>query len=315
MHRRLDVLPPQRREDFLFDEFRLSFFDDENGALAKTEIADFLGNQRIRHIEREDRQLAFAESIRKAELSECADERVVKAALHDHADVVAPSRETFVQPMLADESTRGRYALAGLALFLRERDRWMREPPVVEWGRVCQQMPSRNRGRDVVLAGETSAQMARADPQLQHGRHARRFGKREALFDDVRHPREVRSRIEQHERRLQRIRMRAFLYDDRPFSVILADDDQHATDDARRREVRQRIGGDIRADDGLPGHRAAQRVMNRCAEHRGRRRLVGAGLYVHTELREIRLRLDEHIEKMRNGRALITADVRDARLQ
>ena len=86
-------------------------------------------------------------------------------------------------------------------------------------------------------------------------------------------------------------------------------------DDARRREVRQRIGGDIRADDGLPGHRAAQRVMNRCAEHRGRRRLVAAGLNVHTELREIRLRLDEHIEKMRNGRALITTDVRDARLQ
>ena len=109
--------------------------------------------------------------------------------------------------------------------------------------------------------------------------------------------------------------MRAFLYDARPFSVILADDDQHAADDARRREVRQRIGGDIRADDGLPGHRAAQRVMNRCAEHRGRRRLVAAGLNVHTELREIRLRLDEHIEKMRNGRALITADVRDARLQ
>ena len=47
---------------------------------------------------------------------------------------------------------------------------------------------------------------------------------------------------------------------------------------AGRREVRERIRRDVGADDRLPRDGSAQRVMDRRAEHRRSRRLVGGHL-------------------------------------
>ena len=55
--------------------------------------------------------------------------------------------------------------------------------------------------------------------------------------------------------------------------------------------------------------------MDRRAEHRGGRRLVRARLDVHAELGEVVLRLHQHVEQVRHRRALVAADVGDARLQ
>jgi hypothetical protein len=118
------------------------------------------------------------------------------------------------------------------------------------------------------------------------------------------------ARVDEQQRRLERERVRALLDDGARLAVVLADDDQRAARDAGRREVGQRVGGDVGADDRLPGDRAAQRVVDRCAEHRRGRRLVRARLDVHAELGQIVLRLHEHVEEMRDRRALVAADVR-----
>jgi hypothetical protein len=73
--------------------------------------------------------------------------------------------------------------------------------------------------------------------------------------------------------------------------------------------------GDVGADDRLPGDRAAQRVVDRRAEHRGGRRLVRARLDVDAQLGEVGLRLHQHVQQVRDRGALVAADVRDAGLQ
>ena len=220
-----------------------------------------------------------------------------------------------VQPVLDDVAARRRQAFGGLSLLVRKRRRRMRQPAVVERRGLVQQMPLRHRGRHVVLADEAAAHVARADPQLQQHRRARRLRQREALLDHPHHVREVGARVEQDQRRLQRERVRALLDDARAFAVVLADDDQRAAGDAGRREIRQRVGRDVGADDRLPGDGAAQRIVDRRAQHRRRRRLVRAGLDVDAELGQVVLRLDEHVHQVRHRRALVAADVGDARLQ
>jgi hypothetical protein len=65
----------------------------------------------------------------------------------------------------------------------------------------------------------------------------------------------------------------------------------------------------------FPGHRAAQRVVDRGAEHGGGGRFVGAGLEMHAEVADDVLGIDQDIEQVRDRRALITADIAHARLQ
>ena len=126
---------------------------------------------------------------------------------------------------------------------------------------------------------------------------------------------QVRPRVEQAHGRLQRIGVGALLDDRRAFAVVLAHDDQRAAHDAGRGEVRKRVGGHVGADDRLPGDRAAQRVVDRCAEHCGGGGLVRAGLDVHAQLVQVGLGLDHHVEQVRHRRALVAADIGHAVLQ
>ena len=112
-----------------------------------------------------------------------------------------------------------------------------------------------------------------------------------------------------------RIGMGALLDDAGALAVVLAEDDQRAADHARRGQVGQRVGRDVGADDRLPGDRAAQRIVDRGAQHGGGRGLVGAGLEMHAELVEQVLRVDQHVDQMRDRRALVAADIGHARLQ
>src|SRR3712207_8982020 len=56
-------------------------------------------------------------------------------------------------------------------------------------------------------------------------------------------------------------------------------------------------------------------TLFRSAEHGGGRRLVGAGLEVDAEAGQKILGLDQHVEEVAYRRALVAADVSDARLQ
>ena len=94
------------------------------------------------------------------------------------------------------------------------------------------------------------------------------------------------------------IRVGALLDDAGALAIVLADDDQRAAHDAGGGEVGERVGGDVGADDGFPGDGAAQRIVDRGAEHGGGRRLVGAGLELDAELGEQILGLHQHIEQV-----------------
>ena len=61
--------------------------------------------------------------------------------------------------------------------------------------------------------------------------------------------------------------------------------------------------------------RAAQRVVDRGAQHGGGAGLVGGRLEVDAELVEDVLGVGQHVDQVRDRRALIAADIADAGLQ
>ena len=216
---------------------------------------------------------------------------------------------------IGDEAPRRRHPFAVLQLFLAERRRRMRQPVIVERRRRIEQVPAGNGRRDVVLAGEAAAHVAGANAQLEHRRRAGRLGQRERLLDHPHHVRELGPRVEEQQRRLEREGERALLNHACAFAVILADDDQRAAGHAGRGKVRKRVRRNVGADDRFPRHRAAERIVDRGAQHRRGRGLVGAGFDLHAELGQVVLRLDQDVEQVRHRRALVAADIRDTRLQ
>src|SRR6202166_1386283 len=109
--------------------------------------------------------------------------------------------------------------------------------------------------------------------------------------------------------------MGPLLHDARAFAVILSENDERPALHARRGEVGQRVGGNVRTDGRLPGHRATQRIVNRRRQHCGRRRLRCAGFEMNSELIENAFGVGQNVHEMQNRRALVAAYVGDARLQ
>ena len=157
--------------------------------------------------------------------------------------------------------------------------------------------------------------VAGADAQLHHHRRVAGLGQLEALLHHAHHRGQVGARIHQPHRRLHGEGVRPLLDDAGAFAVILAEDDHGAAHHAGRREIRERVRGDVGTDHGFPRHRAAQGIVDRRAEHRGGRGLAGARLQVHAEVRHQVLGIDQDVDQMRDGRALIAADIGDAGLQ
>ena len=220
-----------------------------------------------------------------------------------------------VELVLADEGARGGQALLDLEPLLREDHRRMREPAIFEARRAGDAVEAGKGGAAIVLGGELAGDVAGADAQLQHHRRVARLRQLEALLDHAHDRRQVGPRVEQPHRGFHRVGIGALLDHARALAVVLAEDDQRAADDAGRGEVGERVGRHVGADDRFPGDGAAQRIVDRGAEHGGGRGLVGAGLHMHAEIGEQVLGLDHHVEQMRHRRALIAADIAHARLQ
>jgi hypothetical protein len=137
----------------------------------------------------------------------------------------------------------------------------------------------------------------------------------EAVLDQVHHPAQVGARVQQDHAGLQRVGVRALLDHTGALAVVLAHHHQHAALHTRRRQVGERIGCHVGADDGLPGHRAAQRVVDGRAQHRRGRGLVGTRLHMHAEFVHVAPGLHQHVHQVRHRRALVAAHIGHARLQ
>src|SRR5690606_24614028 len=67
--------------DGLFEEFGLSFLDNQDGILALAEIKDLAFNQRIYRVQAQNIQVGLTIDIRKAKAVQRPDRAVVKPAL------------------------------------------------------------------------------------------------------------------------------------------------------------------------------------------------------------------------------------------
>ena len=192
----------------------------------------------------------------------------------------------------------------------------MGEPVVDEFlGRAVQLFPGGHCRGQVLLGGERSPHVAGADAQLHHHRGVRFFRQLEAALDHLDDGGKVRPRVEQPHQRLEREGVASLLRHHAALAVVLAEHDQGAAHHAGARQVGERVCGDVGADDRLPGHGAARRVVDRGAEHRRGGSLAGAGLDVHAELVQVVARLHHHVQQVRDRRALVAADIGHARLQ
>ena len=225
------------------------------------------------------------------------------------------ARDHLVELALADELLRGGQPLVDLEPLLRKDDRRMRQPAIIEARRAGNAVLAGERGAAVGLSLELAGDVAGADAQFHHDRCVARFRELEAFLDHAHDGGKVGPRIEQPHRGFHGIGVGAFLDHARAFAVVLAEDDHNAADDAGGGEVGQRVGRHVGADDGFPGHRAAQGIVDRGAEHGGGGGLVGAGLEMHAEVADDVLGIDQHVEQVRHRRALIAADIAHARLQ
>ena len=109
--------------------------------------------------------------------------------------------------------------------------------------------------------------------------------------------------------------MGAFLHDGRTFTVVFPDDYERAALDAGRSHVGQGVRGHVGADGGLPGHRAAQRVIDGRGQHGGSRGLAGGLFKVHAQFFEDLPGVGKDVDQMADGGTLVAADIGDAGLQ
>ena len=314
-HAGLDVGAAQLHVDGLLDVVGRAFLDHQHRTFSDAKLAHLLRHQRKRDVEHVDRNPADAVEVGEIEPRQRAQHAAGEPAQHDDADIGEVARDHLVELPLADELLRGRQPLIDLEPLLREDHRWMREPAVFEARRAGDAVLAGERGAAVGLGLELAGDVAGADAQLHHHGRVARLRELEALLDHAHDGGKIGARIEQPHRGFHGVGIGALLDHARAFAVVLAQDDHHAADDAGGGEVRERVGRHVGADDRFPGHGAAQRIVDRGAEHGRGGGLVGAGLEMHAEVADDVLGIDQHVEQMRHRRALVAADIAHARLQ
>ena len=314
VHLRLDVGLAQDDVDVVLDIGRVALLHDQDVLLAGAESGNLFRHQRVGDIHAIDRHPGVAVDVGQAEMVERALHRVVQAALADDAEVVELAVERLVQLFPADKVDRGRHALFPLVLFLGVGARRQRDLHQVEI-RLLQLAVAGELPVFVVLGLEAALDVAGQDAQLDHDRLVGGFGQLEGLLGQVDDRGQVGPRIEQPQGRFQRIGVAALLDDRGALAVILAQDDHGAAGHADRAEVGERVRGDVRPDRRFPGHQAADRILDRRAEHGGRARLVGADLQMDAVFVHDVLGVVQHVDQMGDRRALVAADIGDAGLQ
>ncbi len=304
----------QNRIHRLLDEFRLALLDDQNRFFPRAEADEFGVDQRIGDVEHVERDAAIAEHIGEPEDFERAQRSIVHAALHDDADVVGLAIEHLVELVLLDEAHGGRPALFDLFPLVQVARGRQHDAVGVAHG-AFERVFEREGPARIVARGEAAIDVTGADAQLQHHRGVGRLRQLEAGLDRPYDRRQVRTRVEQPDLRLHREGVAALLHDRGALAVVLADDDQCAAGDAARGEVGERVGGDVGAHRRLEGRGAAQRVIDRRRERGGGGGFVRARLEADAEIAQHIVGIGEHIDQVRDRRALIAGDVGHAGLE
>ena len=311
----VEIGAAQNGANFMLDIFGLAFLDHRDGFAASGKGRDLFGHQRIDDIQRQDGNVGAAIGIGETDLLQSTDEAIIEPALHNQTDVVVGAVKNFIELVIANELARRRHAHLEFQLLVLVGDGRMSQPIVEKFRRHLLQFTSGDFRRDIIACREGTAHMAGANAQFHDHRRIGGLRQLEAFFDHAHDGRQIGPGIHQPHSRLHGEGMGALLNDAGAFAIVFANDDQRPAHDAGRRQVGQRIGGHIGADDGFPCHGAAHRIHDRGAQHGGGGRLIGAGLNVDAKFAHQILCFDHDIEQMRDGRALIAADIGDARLQ
>ena len=313
-HRAIDFGPAQCRQQRFFQIVGLAFLHHQHRRLAGAKAHQFIRHQRVGHVHAVDRHARRAKGIGQAELLQGAQRAVVQPALSDDADARQIAIEEFIQLLLAHEFHRRWPAHIHLEFFLQVGRGRQHDAVVVEV-RFLQRVVARDGRCAVGAGGELAMHMTGTDAQLQHHRAGRGLGQLEAFFHHAHDGGQVGARIEQPDLRLGGKGMGALLHDGGALAVVFANHDQRPAAHTGRGQVGQRVRGDIGADGGFPGHRTTDRIGDGGPEHGRSAGLVGIGLQMHAEFVQQVARIGQHIDQVRDRRALIAADIGHARLQ
>ena len=298
----------------LLDMLGLAFLHDQQRALARRELHEFLLDQGIGGVEDVQGQPRAAESVGQAQVFQGPQDAVVKTALEHDPKIAFRTVYEFVEPVFPDEAHGGRPALLGLLAFLlvgvgRQDDaRWVAL-------RRIERVRGRERRPAVVAGDKAPVQMAGADAQHQHYRRIAGLGQLEALLHRGHDAVQPGFGIEQPELRFHREGVRALLHDAGAFAVVLAENDKRAALDPRRGEIAERVAGHVGAHGGFPGHGAAQGVVDGSGQRGCGGGFAGAGLEVHAQLVQDFAGVGQHVHQVRDRRALVAGHVGHAGLQ
>ena len=313
-HPRLAIGPADQGIEFVFDEFRLAFLDDQNRLLAETEDLHLFRNERIGHVQDIYRQLRVAEFVGQSTQLQRPVERVEQPALDNDPHIARCRAQELIQVGVLDKALRRRPAFFDLLHFVQKTGRWQHDAIDVAHGTL--QRFGNGQGRpDIVFGREMALQMAGAYPQFQHDGGVRCFRQFESALDHVDDHGKIWPRVEQPDLRFHGEGVRALLHDGGAFAIILADDDQGAALDPAGRDIGQRVRRHIRPHHGFPDHGATQRIIDRGGQHGGGSGFAGAGLEMHAGLLQQFIGVAEHVHQMRNRRTLVAAHISDTGLQ
>ena len=298
----------------LLDMLGLAFLDDQQRPLAGGESHEFLFDQGVGGIEHVQGQSRDAESVGQAQVFQGPQDAVVQAALEHDSKIAFRTVDEFVELVVPDEAHRRGPALIGLLAFLLVGVGRQDDARRVALRRI-ERVSGRVRRTAVVAGDESPVQMAGADAQHQHYRRIAGLGKLEALLHGGHYAVQPGFWIEQPELRFHREGVRAFLHDAGALAVVLAQNNERAALDPRRSEVAERVAGHVGTHGGLPGHRAAQGVVDGSRQRGSGGGFAGAGLEAHAQLVQDLAGVSQHVHQVRDRRALVAGHVGHARLQ
>ena len=118
------------------------------------------------------------------------------------------------------------------------------------------------------------------------------------MLDHLDHLGQVRPGVEQTQGAFQSISVGALLDHRGALAIVFAHHDQSAAHHSGRGQIGQGVSRHIGAHNRLPGHCAAQRVVQAGTEHGCSRGFVGTGFDVYPQLIHEGLGLHHHIEQM-----------------
>ena len=304
----------QHGGDVLFNEIGLALFHQQDRTLALAKAQHFGIDHGVGHVHHIQGNPAAAIHIGQTHALQHPHQGVVIAALHQDAHVLEIAVEKFIQLVLFNEGHRRRPTLLELFLLVNKARGWQHNSADVALRLLHGFVQGKGRAH-IVTGHEAPMHMAGADAQLQHHRGVAGLGQLKTHLHRLDHAGQIGTGIEQPNLRLHGKRVAALLHDGGAFAVVLADHDQCATGHATGGQIGQGVGGDIGAHRGLEGHSAAQGVVDRGGQGGGGGGLAGAVFKADAMLLQNVLGVGEHVDQVRDGRALVARHIRHAGLQ